>query len=161
MLDALWEAGIDAGGLTRDWFQEILDTAFSAEMGMFKFSQTDNITYQIDEMSSAPTRQYRFVGLVLGKAILDGLAAATGDGGGGQLERLNQLLQDGGCPRRWRRREPAAEVVTIADAGGDDRDERATEHRPRCGRRRVRHVRVLDARVRPRCGVILLRVEGD
>ena len=66
------EAGIDAGGLTRDWFQEILDTAFSAEMGMFKFSQTDNITYQIDEMSSAPTRQYRFVGLVLGKAILDG-----------------------------------------------------------------------------------------
>ena len=65
------EAGIDAGGLTRDWYQEILDTAFSPECRMFRFSQTDNITYQIDEDSAVPAKQYRFVGLVIGKAILD------------------------------------------------------------------------------------------
>ena len=36
--------------------------ALSEEFGMFKFSATDNITYQLDEASTTPLPKYTFLG---------------------------------------------------------------------------------------------------
>ena len=41
---------------------------------MFKFSATDNITYQLDEASTTPLPKYTFLGRCLGKAVLEGHA---------------------------------------------------------------------------------------
>jgi len=68
------ELGHDAGGLTREWFSIILRQALSEEFGMFKFSATDNITYQLDEASTTPLPKYTFLGRCLGKAVLEGHA---------------------------------------------------------------------------------------
>lgn len=68
------ESGLDAGGLTREWFQMVLDHAFHSDTGMFKFAETDNLTYQFNEASMASPDHYRLVGLVLGKALLEGHA---------------------------------------------------------------------------------------
>ena len=68
------ELGHDAGGLTREWFSIILRQALSQDFGMFKFSETDNITYQLDEASTTRLPVYTFLGRCLGKAVLEGHA---------------------------------------------------------------------------------------
>ena len=41
------EQGIDAGGLTRDWFKTLIDYALLPSNGLFKFAETDAITSQV------------------------------------------------------------------------------------------------------------------
>jgi len=70
-IEFIGEPGIDAGGLTRDWFKFLLDHALLPANGMFKFSETDCITSQIDEHSPAPLDKFKFVGMLLGKALIE------------------------------------------------------------------------------------------
>ena len=45
------EEGIDAGGVAREWFTTVAGTLFNADLGLFKYSTSDNLTYTINPMS--------------------------------------------------------------------------------------------------------------
>ena len=66
------EPALDAGGLTREWFSILITELFDVNRGIFRFSETDRLTYRINTSSDAPMLHYRFVGLLLGKALLEG-----------------------------------------------------------------------------------------
>eukprot|EP00938_MAST-03A_sp_MAST-3A-sp1_P007158 g7158.t1 len=70
----VFEAGIDAGGLTRAWFESITHLFFDMDYGLFKFSGTDNLTYQINPLSAMAQPNhllyFHFLGRVMGRALL-------------------------------------------------------------------------------------------
>jgi hypothetical protein len=68
------EAALDAGGVAREWFEGVVRELFDTARGLFKFSHVDNLSYQIDPASCRIPdfeRWFRFVGRVIGKAMLD------------------------------------------------------------------------------------------
>ncbi|KAJ1675494.1 E3 ubiquitin-protein ligase tom1, partial [Spiromyces aspiralis] len=68
------EEGVDVGGLTREWFQELSREMFNPDYALFKPSTGDKITYQPNSQSWANPDHlmyFKFVGRVIGKAICD------------------------------------------------------------------------------------------
>ena len=69
------EDGVDAGGVTREWFSVLTLQMFNADYALFRTSAVDKITYAPNRMSSVNPDHlqfFRFVGRVIAKAINDG-----------------------------------------------------------------------------------------
>jgi E3 ubiquitin-protein ligase HUWE1 len=68
------EDGLDAGGVTREWFAVLSRQMFDPNNALFKVSTVDKITYQPNQMSYINPDHllyFTFVGRILGKAIYD------------------------------------------------------------------------------------------
>jgi E3 ubiquitin-protein ligase HUWE1 len=70
------EEGIDAGGLTREWYTLVARDIFRPDYGMWTLSE-DGVTYQPNPLSKLLIGEdhldwFKFVGRVLGKAVADG-----------------------------------------------------------------------------------------
>jgi E3 ubiquitin ligase SMURF1/2 len=70
-IDLLGEAGVDAGGLQREWYTLLLQAICDPSAGLFVVN--DSYRYFFDPTATSPAqlRQYRAVGRLLAKAILD------------------------------------------------------------------------------------------
>lgn len=69
------EEGIDAGGVTRDWFDILAKEMFNANYGLFIATVQDNSTFQPNRLSYINPdhiQYFKFVGRIIGKAIFDG-----------------------------------------------------------------------------------------
>jgi E3 ubiquitin-protein ligase HUWE1 len=70
------EEGIDAGGLSREWYTIVAREMFRPDYGMWRLSE-DGVTYQPNPLSAFlkggdHLEWFKFVGRVLGKAVADG-----------------------------------------------------------------------------------------
>ncbi|XP_038056314.1 ubiquitin-protein ligase E3C-like [Patiria miniata] len=71
----LEEAGIDGGGLTREFLSELLKTGFDPNRGFFKTS-TDELLYpnpQASQLEPDYRKHYYFLGRMLGKVLYENL----------------------------------------------------------------------------------------
>ncbi|KAE8266509.1 hypothetical protein A4X09_0g5834 [Tilletia walkeri] len=71
----LGEEGIDAGGVTREWFSVLARAMFNPDYALFTPCAADRTTYQPNRLSSVDNNHllyFKFVGRVIGKAIYDG-----------------------------------------------------------------------------------------
>ena len=70
------EEGIDAGGLSREWFSEISKSIFSVDFGLFSFSGEGSTAFQISPHSGMANERhlhyFYFIGRLIGKALFDG-----------------------------------------------------------------------------------------
>ncbi|KAH8549675.1 hypothetical protein BGW37DRAFT_459292 [Umbelopsis sp. PMI_123] len=69
------EEGVDAGGVSREWFSVLARQMFDPNYALFKTSAADKLTYQPNRASWANPDHlsfFTFVGRVIGKAIYDG-----------------------------------------------------------------------------------------
>lgn len=69
------EEGVDAGGVSREWFSVLARQMFDPNYALFKTSAADKLTYQPNRASWANPDHlsfFKFVGRVIGKAIYDG-----------------------------------------------------------------------------------------
>jgi E3 ubiquitin-protein ligase HUWE1 len=69
------EEGVDAGGVTREWFSVLARQMFNPDYALFKTSAADKLTYQPNRASWVNPDHlsfFKFVGRVIGKAIYDG-----------------------------------------------------------------------------------------
>jgi hypothetical protein len=78
------ESAIDAGGVSREWYQLVSEALFAPALGLFRYAQTDNMTYTINPTTARHFNTYetavktfgslevayRFAGWFLGKAVL-------------------------------------------------------------------------------------------
>ena len=72
------EAGIDAGGLFKEFWTELSKRAFAEDFGLFRTTKHDGLLYPNPDASTAHGERealelFRFVGRVLGKALREGL----------------------------------------------------------------------------------------
>jgi hypothetical protein len=72
------EAGIDAGGLFKEFWTELSKECFAADFGLFRITTHDGLLYPNPDSSVAhgereALENFRFVGRVLGKALREGL----------------------------------------------------------------------------------------
>jgi hypothetical protein len=68
------EEGVDAGGVTREWFSVLSRAMFNPDYVLFKTSAGDKITYQPNRLSFVNPDHlsyFRFIGRVIAKAIND------------------------------------------------------------------------------------------
>ena len=70
------EAGIDAGGLAREWFELVTEECFDPDMGLWQPCATNQMCLQINPASeiSCPEDHlyyFRFIGRIMGKAMFD------------------------------------------------------------------------------------------
>jgi E3 ubiquitin-protein ligase HUWE1 len=68
------EEGMDAGGLTREWYSVLAREIFNANYALF-IATSDNVTFQPNSQSYVNPEHlayFKFVGRVIGKAICDG-----------------------------------------------------------------------------------------
>mmetsp|Transcript_13622 Transcript_13622/g.29459 ORF Transcript_13622/g.29459 Transcript_13622/m.29459 type:complete len:738 (-) Transcript_13622:180-2393(-) len=70
------EAGLDAGGLTRDWFLQVTKAMFDPDMGLWQTSETNQMCLQINPASGIIDDDhllcFRFLGRIMGKAMFAG-----------------------------------------------------------------------------------------
>ncbi|KAI0958508.1 hypothetical protein AcV7_004312 [Taiwanofungus camphoratus] len=69
------EEGVDAGGVTREWFQILARQMFDPNYALFQPCAADRLTYQPNKASWVNPEHlsfFKFVGRVIGKAIYDG-----------------------------------------------------------------------------------------
>lgn len=69
------EEGVDAGGVTREWFQVLARAMFNPDYALFAPCAADRTTYQPNRASAINPDHlafFKFVGRVIGKAIYDG-----------------------------------------------------------------------------------------
>ncbi|EIW82911.1 hypothetical protein CONPUDRAFT_151972 [Coniophora puteana RWD-64-598 SS2] len=69
------EEGVDAGGVTREWFQILARQMFDPNNALFQPCAADRLTYQPNKNSWVNPEHlsfFKFVGRVIGKAIYDG-----------------------------------------------------------------------------------------
>lgn len=69
------EEGVDAGGVTREWFQILARQMFDPNNALFQPCAADRLTYQPNKASWVNPEHlsfFKFVGRVIGKAIYDG-----------------------------------------------------------------------------------------
>ena len=69
------EEGVDAGGVTREWFQILARQMFDPNYCLFQPCAADRLTYQPNKASSINPEHlsfFKFVGRIIGKAIYDG-----------------------------------------------------------------------------------------
>ena len=68
------EEGMDAGGLTREWYSVLAREIFNANYALFT-ATSDSVTFQPNAQSYINPEHlsyFKFVGRVIGKAICDG-----------------------------------------------------------------------------------------
>lgn len=74
-LEFIGEDGIDAGGLTREWYQLITEELFNPDIGLWTFSATNQMCMQINPASGIINEEhlvyFRFLGRIMGKALFD------------------------------------------------------------------------------------------
>eukprot|EP00522_Entomoneis_paludosa_P006427 CAMPEP_0172452508 /NCGR_PEP_ID=MMETSP1065-20121228/10146_1 /TAXON_ID=265537 /ORGANISM="Amphiprora paludosa, Strain CCMP125" /LENGTH=787 /DNA_ID=CAMNT_0013204573 /DNA_START=227 /DNA_END=2590 /DNA_ORIENTATION=- len=74
------EAGIDAGGLAREWFHLVSKEIFDPDMGFWLSSESNQMLMEVNPASkmihSDYLVYYRFLGRVMGKAMFDGQLVA-------------------------------------------------------------------------------------
>ena len=73
----LGEIGIDAGGLTKEFYELVTETIFDADTGLWLSNSTNQMAMRINPASeiSCPEDHliyFRFLGRVMGKALFDG-----------------------------------------------------------------------------------------
>ncbi|TPX56315.1 hypothetical protein SpCBS45565_g08434 [Spizellomyces sp. 'palustris'] len=69
------EEGVDAGGVTREWFSVLARQMFNPDYALFRPSAVDKVTYQPNRLSYINPDHllyFKFVGRIIGKAIYDG-----------------------------------------------------------------------------------------
>lgn len=69
------EEGVDAGGVTREWFQILARQMFDPNNALFQPCAADKLTYQPNKNSWVNPEHlsfFKFVGRIIGKAIYDG-----------------------------------------------------------------------------------------
>ncbi|KAI8914398.1 hypothetical protein EDD86DRAFT_199252 [Gorgonomyces haynaldii] len=69
------EEGVDAGGVTREWFSALARQMFNPDYALFRPSAADKVTYQPNRTSWVNPDHlsyFKFVGRIIGKAIFDG-----------------------------------------------------------------------------------------
>ncbi|KAG8907932.1 hypothetical protein FRB99_001440 [Tulasnella sp. 403] len=69
------EEGVDAGGVTREWFQILARQMFNPDYALFQPCAADKLTYQPNQSSWVNSEHllfFKFVGQIIGKAIFDG-----------------------------------------------------------------------------------------
>ncbi|XP_066923959.1 E3 ubiquitin-protein ligase NEDD4-like isoform X2 [Clytia hemisphaerica] len=70
------EAGLDYGGVAREWFYLLSKEIFNPYYGLFEYSATDNYTLQINPNSGMCNddhlRYFKFIGRVAGMAVYHG-----------------------------------------------------------------------------------------
>ncbi|KAI0708195.1 hypothetical protein C8T65DRAFT_740208 [Cerioporus squamosus] len=69
------EEGVDAGGVTREWFQILARQMFDPNYALFQPCAADKLTYQPNRASWVNPEHlsfFKFVGRIIGKAIYDG-----------------------------------------------------------------------------------------
>ncbi|KAJ3553249.1 hypothetical protein NM688_g3714 [Phlebia brevispora] len=69
------EEGVDAGGVTREWFQILARQMFDPNYCLFQPCAADRLTYQPNKASAINPEHlsfFKFVGRIIGKAIFDG-----------------------------------------------------------------------------------------
>ena len=69
------EEGVDAGGVTREWFQILARQMFDPNYCLFQPCAADRLTYQPNKASAINPEHlsfFKFVGRIIGKAIYDG-----------------------------------------------------------------------------------------
>ena len=69
------EEGVDAGGVTREWYTVLARQMFNPDYALFKPSAADKVTYQPNRSSGINPDHlsyFKFVGRIIGKAIYDG-----------------------------------------------------------------------------------------
>ena len=70
------EEGVDAGGVTREWFSVLARQMFNPDYALFKPSAADKVTYAPNRASwinPDHLSYFKFVGRIIGKAIYDGM----------------------------------------------------------------------------------------
>ncbi|KAJ2781076.1 E3 ubiquitin-protein ligase tom1, partial [Coemansia linderi] len=68
------EEGVDAGGVSREWFQALARQMFNPDYALFKPSAAGRVTYQPNPQSWVNPdhlQYFKFVGRIIGKAIVD------------------------------------------------------------------------------------------
>lgn len=74
-LEFIGEEGIDAGGLTREWYQLITEELFDPQSGLWIYSATNQMCMQINPASGLINEEhlvyFRFLGRIMGKALFD------------------------------------------------------------------------------------------
>ncbi|KAJ2487907.1 E3 ubiquitin-protein ligase tom1 [Coemansia sp. RSA 2320] len=68
------EEGVDAGGVSREWFQALARQMFNPDYALFKPSAAGRVTYQPNPQSWVNPdhlHYFKFVGRIIGKAIVD------------------------------------------------------------------------------------------
>ncbi|ODN73426.1 hypothetical protein L202_07951 [Cryptococcus amylolentus CBS 6039] len=69
------EDGVDAGGVTREWYSVLAQQIFDPNFALFEPCAADQQTYQPNKMSwinDVHLSYFKFVGRVIGKAVYDG-----------------------------------------------------------------------------------------
>ncbi|KAF1851993.1 uncharacterized protein K460DRAFT_401991 [Cucurbitaria berberidis CBS 394.84] len=69
------EEGVDAGGVTREWFQSISRQMFNADYALFVPVASDRTTFHPNRLSSINPEHlmfYKFIGRIIGKALYEG-----------------------------------------------------------------------------------------
>jgi len=69
------EEGIDAGGVTREWFTAIARQMFTADYALFSSVASDRTTFHpnpLSEINPSHLEFFKFVGRVIGKALYEG-----------------------------------------------------------------------------------------
>lgn len=72
----LGEPAIDAGGVAREFYDQVTSALFHPDFGLFQYSSVDQMCMQINPASGLVeqhhARYFRFLGRLLGKALFDG-----------------------------------------------------------------------------------------
>jgi E3 ubiquitin-protein ligase HUWE1 len=69
------EEGVDAGGVTREWFQAISRQMFNADYALFVPVASDRTTFHPNRLSSINPEHlmfFKFIGRIIGKALYEG-----------------------------------------------------------------------------------------
>ena len=70
------EEGVDAGGLTREWYQILVQQIFNPDWGLFQLAPSGEACYEPNKNSSINPEHlsyFRFAGRLVGKALYDGV----------------------------------------------------------------------------------------
>jgi len=66
------EAGVDAGGLRKEWLFLLVKELFEPKYGMFKFDETTHLCW-FSPISFENESQYKLLGIIIGLAIYNGI----------------------------------------------------------------------------------------
>ncbi|KAJ3308668.1 hypothetical protein HDV04_000998 [Boothiomyces sp. JEL0838] len=71
--DGLPEAGIDGGGLFKEFLNEIIKEAFDAKLGLFKVTDENDLYPNPSATSDLQLQYFEFLGRIMGKALQEGI----------------------------------------------------------------------------------------
>ena len=76
MFEFVGEAGLDYGGVSREFYTLLFEELFNVDFGLFLYSEVSNLAFSINPNSGvaneAHLRYFHFAGRMLAKAIFDG-----------------------------------------------------------------------------------------